>query len=398
VRVLHFDIIGGISGDMTVAALTSLGAPLQPLHEAFRAMGLSQLQVAVEPVEVNGIGALRLKVEFPREQVHRTLSDILKLLSAAKLPPAAHARAEAIFRRLAEAEGKVHGVPPERVQFHEVGALDSIADIVGCALALEHFQPDQVSSSPALLGRGLTEGGHGVVPLPAPATVELLRGLPSRGVDIEAELTTPTGAAILATQAERFCAWPDGAITSVGYGAGSHLLADRPNLLRAVLIEQSVPLNTEEVLVEANLDTMNPEYFEHIIDCLLEAGALDVWLQPIIMKKSRPAVVLAFLCDAGHCAALERIVLTESSTIGLRRQFVSRHKLARRMVSVITPYGEVRVKVAGEDSAPFSIAPEYEDCRRIAREKHIPLKTVYQAAIGAYQQGNRSGSTRGEKD
>jgi uncharacterized protein (TIGR00299 family) protein len=392
VRVLHFDIIGGIAGDMVVAALTSLGAPLQPLHEALRAMGLVQVSVAVETVEINGIGALRLRVEFPREQVHRTLSDILKLLTTAELQPAAHARAAAIFRRLAEVEGRVHGMPPESVQFHEVGALDSITDIVGCALALEHFQPDQVSSSPALMGRGLTTSRHGVLPLPAPATVELLRGLPSRGVEIEAELTTPTGAAILATQAQRFCAWPDGAVMSVGYGAGSHLLADRPNLLRAVLIEQQAYRDTEELLVEANLDTMNPEHFEHIIDRLLEAGALDVWLQPIIMKKSRPAVVLAFLCDTGHAEALERILLTESNTIGLRRHFVSRHKLARQMVSVITPYGEVRIKVAGEDGAPFSVAPEYEDCRRIAREKRIPLKTVYQAATWAYQQGHQSGS------
>ncbi len=185
-RVLHFDIIGGIAGDMTVAALTSLGAPIQPLHEALQAMGLGQVLVAVKPVEVNGIGALRLTVEFPPEHVHRTLADTLVLLSAAKLEATVHTRAEAIFRRLAEAEGRVHGIPPEQVQFHEVGALDSITDIIGCALAISYFKPDQISSSPAPLGRGLSASRHGVLPLPAPATVELLRGLPSRGVEIEA--------------------------------------------------------------------------------------------------------------------------------------------------------------------------------------------------------------------
>lgn len=389
-RIVHFDMIGGISGDMALASLTGLGAPLAALNEALGGMGLGKIRVAVEPVEVNGIGAFSLTVEFPKEQVHRTLADILKLLSSAKIPPSAHARAEAIFRRLAEAEGRVHRMPPERVSFHEVGAVDSIADIVGVSLALDYLRPDLVTSSPALLGRGLVKSRHGELPLPAPATVELLRGVPSRGVDIEAELTTPTGAAIVATQVGNFCAWPDGAIAGVGYGAGSRSLTDRPNLLRAVLVEQKPAGSGEEILVEANLDTMNPEHFEYLIERLLEAGALDVWLQPIIMKKSRPGVVLSFLCDSGRCATLEQITFAESNTIGLRRQNIIRHKLAREIIPVETPYGPVRVKVAGENGSTFSIAPEYEDCRRIAREKNLPLKTVYQAAVWEYQKGNHS--------
>jgi len=391
VKVLHLDMIGGIAGDMTVAALTHLGAPLGPLREALSAMGLGGLGVEVIPVAPSGISALRFQVNGASNEghPHRALPDVLALISRAGLPASASERAERIFGHLAEAEGAVHGIEPERVTFHEVGALDSIADIVGVVLALEHLAPDRITASIPLVGSGTIPSRHGPLPVPAPATLALLRGLPVTGLAIDAELTTPTGAAILASVAQAFGPWPAMRPEAIGYGAGTRELPSRPNLLRAVLGEAEGQA-AAEWLIEANIDDMSPEHYTHLVERLLEAGAHDAWLTPVQMKKGRPAIVIGILCDEDHRDPVERTLFTESTTIGLRRQRVERRKLARRSDSVQTPWGPVRIKVASEGDQIYTASPEYEDCRALARSSGVPLAEVYEVARAAWRAGREN--------
>lgn len=382
-RTLHLDMISGIAGDMMLGALVHLGFPLERLRQALDAMGLGEVGVRVEPAAHSGISALRFSVEAPGEETaERCYADIRRLLSSAQLPSGARQRAEAMFVRLAEAEARVHGTTPERIHFHEVGAADSIADIVGCALALDALDPEHISASTPVVGRGMVHSRHGPLPLPAPATVELLRGIRVRQLDLEGELTTPTGAAILATQVQRFTDTPELRVDKVGYGAGTLVLPGRPNLLR-LLWGQDGGAAEQELLLEANIDDMNPQAFEHLMDRLFESGALDVWLQPVIMKKSRPGVVLALLCPASRAAALEALVFRESTTIGLRRRAVERTRLARSQFVVQTPFGEVRIKAAEHLGRTLRLTPEYEDCRRLAGEKGVALLEVIEAAQAA---------------
>ncbi len=382
-RTLHLDMISGIAGDMMLGALVQLGFPLERLRQALDAMGLGGIGVRVEPAAPSGVSALRFSVDAPGEETaERSWADIRRLLSSAGLPPGARERAEAMFARLAEAEARVHGTTPERIHFHEVGAADSIADIVGCALALDALGPEIISASTPVVGRGTVQSRHGVLPLPAPATLELLRGVRFRQLEVEGELTTPTGAAILATQVQRFTDKPELRVQKIGYGAGTRTFPDRPNLLR-LLWGADGGAAEEELLLEANIDDMNPQAFEHLMDKLFEGGALEVWLQPVIMKKSRPGVVLSLLCPAARAAALEALIFTESTTIGLRRRAVERTRLARRQFVVRTPFGEVRIKAAEHLGRTVRLTPEYEDCRRLATEKGVALLEVIEAAQAA---------------
>ncbi|HOX42094.1 MAG TPA: nickel pincer cofactor biosynthesis protein LarC [Myxococcota bacterium] len=386
-RVLHFDMPSGIAGDMALAALTQLGAPLEPLQAALQAMGLAGVRVGVEPAEVSGIAALRLRVEEPgphHPHDHRSYRDIRALLGRAGLPAGARARAEDMFARLAAAEGRVHGRPADEVTFHEVGAVDSIADLLGVALALEHLAPARVTASPPVVGHGVVQCQHGPLPLPAPATLELLKGIQLRGLDVEGELTTPTGAAILASQVHHFTAAPALAPSALGHGAGTRSLPGRPNVLR-VLLGEGPETPAEDYLLEANLDDMPPTLLEHLLERLLAAGAFEAWLQPVVMKRSRPAVVVACLCAGDRLAALEGVLLRESTSLGLRRRAVERRKLARRAATVETPWGPVRVKLALEGERLLHLTPEYEDCRALAERAGVPLLSVDQAARAAWR-------------
>ncbi|MBW1807239.1 MAG: nickel pincer cofactor biosynthesis protein LarC [Deltaproteobacteria bacterium] len=384
-KILHFDNISGIAGDMAMGALLHLGAGLDPLVEALQAMQLQGVGVSKAAAQAHGIGAIQFIVKQERKDYpHRSWQDIRGLIKKAGLPASARERAEGIFKKLAEAEALVHETDPEDIVFHEVGAVDSIADIVGCALAIDQFCPDQITSSPPVLGRGVVQSQHGPIPVPAPATLELLKSIPTRGLDIEGELTTPTGAAILASQVDKFTAWPSMVITKIGYGVGSKVFEGRPNVLRVVLGESPADQG-DEFLVEANIDDMSPEMFEYLIACLFEAGAHDVWLQPVVMKKSRPAVTLAVLCDEKRLDSLERIIFIETTTIGLRRQKVERRKLSRRQESVQTDYGPVRIKIAGEGGEIWTASPEHDDCIKLAQENKVPLKTVYLQAMKAWK-------------
>jgi uncharacterized protein (TIGR00299 family) protein len=382
-RALYLDLSSGIGGDMMVAALGQLGFSLEPLRQALDAMGLAAVRLRLEPVERSGIEARRFTVEAPGEdRAERCYADIRTLLGRSGLSGGARERAEAMFARLAEAEAHVHGTSPDAVHFHEVGAADSIADIVGCALALEALAPERILASTPAVGWGVVQSRHGPLPLPAPATVELLRGIRVRHLDLEGELITPTGAAILATQVQRFGEPVEIAVEKVGYGAGTRTFPGRPNLLRLLWGEDGGG-PAEELLLEANIDDMNPQAFEHLMERLLAEGALDVWLQPVIMKKSRPGVVLALLCPAARAPALEEIVFAESTTIGLRRQAVERARLERNSFEVDTPFGRVRVKAARRSGRLLRLTPEYEDCRNRARAAGVSLLTVMEAARAA---------------
>ena len=396
VKIAYLDAFSGVSGDMTVGALLDLGLPLARVREAIAALGLDGVAVDVERVARSGIGATKFHVRVhgehpdqPRhhshhhDHVHRPYRDIRELLARSALPERVRANALAVFARLAEAEGRVHGVPPDDVEFHEVGALDAIVDVVSACLGFDHLGVDAIHAGPLPLGQGLARSAHGPLPVPPPAVVELLRGRPVRFEDGPCELVTPTGAAIVATLA-RPEPLPELRIGAVGYGAGDRVLADRPNLLRIVVGEPVVDAGTDDVAVlEATIDDMSPQLYEHVLERLLAAGARDAFLIPVIMKKSRPATLLRVLAAPGDRERLATIVFAETTTIGLRWLVERRMVLAREERSVETPWGAVRVKIARAPDGTVNVAPEFEDCRRIAIERGVALKVVHQAALAA---------------
>jgi hypothetical protein len=390
VRIAYLDAFSGISGDMTVGALVHAGLPLAAIRDAIATLGLHDVEVDAEPVSRSGIRATKFHVRVHGEHAdhahghgHRSWADIRELLRRSALPDVARASALAIFARLAEAEGRVHGVPAERVEFHEVGALDAIVDVVGAALGFAHLGVDAVYAGPLPMGQGFVRAAHGPLPVPAPAVTELLAGRPVRLEDGAAELVTPTGAAIVAALA-RPGPVPEMRVDAVAYGAGTRTLADRPNVLRILLGEPVVAPGADEVVVlETTVDDMSPQLWEHVLDRLLAAGARDAFLVPVVMKKSRPATMLRVLAAPADRDRLAGIVFAETSTIGLRHTTWARMVLPREERTVETPYGTVRVKIAHAPDGTPNVAPEFEDCRRLAAERGVPLKLILQAAVAA---------------
>jgi len=388
-KIAYLDTLSGISGDMTVGALLHLGVPLERVREAIATLTLENVALTTEQVERSGIAAtkfhVRVEARHPHDHphAHRAYADIRALLAASPLTGPVKTKALDIFRHLAEAEGRVHGMPAERVEFHEVGAVDAIVDIVGTAVGLVHLGVEAVYVAPLPLGQGRVHAAHGPLPVPAPAVVELLRGRPVRAEDGAAELVTPTGAAIVAALArpERV---PEMRIAAVGYGAGDRTLPDRPNVLRILLGEPVVEPGADEVVVlETTIDDLNPQIYEHVLERLLAGGARDAFLVPVIMKRSRPATMVRVLAAPADRDRVAAILFAETSTIGLRYTTWRRLVLAREERSVETPYGAVRVKVARAPDGTVNIAPEFEDCRRLATAAGVPLKTVHQAALAA---------------
>jgi uncharacterized protein (TIGR00299 family) protein len=399
VRIAYLDAFSGVSGDMTVGALLDLGLPLAAVREAIATLGLAGVEVSEERVERSGIGATKFHVRVHGEHPdhdngahrahhpHRSYADIRALLERGALAPGVRAAALAVFRALAEAEGRVHGVAPEAVEFHEVGALDAVVDVVGAALGFAHLGVEAVHASPLPLGQGHVRSAHGPLPVPAPAVVELLRGRPVRPEDGATELVTPTGAAIVAGLA-RPEPVPEMRIEAVGYGAGDRTLADRPNVLRILVGEAVVSVGADDVVVlEATIDDMSPQLYEHVLDRLLEAGARDAFLVPVVMKKSRPGTMLRVLAAPPDRDRLAAILFAETTTIGLRWTTWRRLVLPREERTVETPWGAVRVKVARAPDGTMNAAPEFEDCRRLARERGVALKLVHQAALAAATRG-----------
>jgi len=383
-KLLFFDAASGVAGDMTIAALVDLGVPRSVIETAVGALGLPGVSIELAPVRRGAIGALAFEVRTPEPQPERTYAEIDALLAAASLPDEVSALARRIFRRLGEAEADVHRIPLGDVHFHEVGAVDAIVDVVGAAAALVHLGA-RVAASPLPMGHGTVRCRHGALPLPAPATVACLAGVPTYAAGIEAELVTPTGAAIVATVASEFTRWPAFTPERVGWGAGARELPDRPNVLRVVLgaaAEQIAPGATHVVL-EANVDDLTGELAAHAIERLMKAGALDAWASPITMKKGRPAFTLAALAPRELGDAVAAILLRETSTLGVRRTEVSRRERPRRTIEVRTAFGALPVKVSEGPFGPPTLKPEFDACAAAAERHGVPAREVIAAALAA---------------
>ena len=382
----YFDCFAGIAGDMTLGALLDAGASERVLREGLDRLrpDLDPFEVQVGPAARGGIGATQVTVRA-EGRTRRTWADLRQLLTASDLAEPVRRRALAIFARLAEAEGRVHRAPPEEVHFHEVGALDAVVDVVGTALLLEDLGVTEVWASAVATGRGRTRGEHGVLPVPAPAVLELLRGVPLYGGGVEAELTTPTGAAILAASASHFGELPPLRLDRVGYGAGGRTHRELPNLLRVILGER---LGVESggdggLVLEANIDDMTPELAPWVLERLLGAGAADVWFTPIHMKQGRPGITLSVLCPPGTEGALRAVLWRETSTLGVRGLPVRKWMLERRVVEVEVLGGKARVKLGLDQGVVVNIAPEFADCARLAAQTGEPLKAVMARAQAA---------------
>jgi pyridinium-3,5-bisthiocarboxylic acid mononucleotide nickel chelatase len=389
-RIAYFDCFSGISGDMVLGALVDAGADLRTIEAELRKLGLEGWSISAEKVKRGAIFATQVKVETSEGHHHRGLSIILGRIDKAGLAPRAADRARRIFTRLAEAEAKVHNMPMEEVHFHEVGAVDSIVDIVGAAIGFELLGIDEFACSALDVGAGQVKTAHGLLPVPAPATAELLRGAPMYTSGIARELVTPTGAAIATTLSTRYAQIPEMTLRVVGYGAGSADLKEKANVLRILIGENATSEAGEHwdapvSVIETNLDDMSPQIYGYFVERALAAGALDVFSTAVQMKKNRPGVLLTILCDTSHTARLIDLVFRETTTIGVRTYDVRRKVLDREIVPVATPFGEVRMKISRMNGSVLNATPEYEDCQRLAAEKGIPLKQVIAAASFEFQ-------------
>src|ERR1051326_671647 len=435
-RIAYLECFSGISGDMFLGALVDAGVSPRLLEETVSALGVGA-KLEISRVMRSGISATKVDVwvdgekDMPREEywakqdvalapsahaehehhahahehdhehspeaahglhtehTHRGLSEIRKIISAARISESAKKIAIAIFEALGTAEAKIHNLPMETVHFHEVGAVDAMVDIVCAAVGSEALGVDEIVCSPLNVGGGTVKCAHGTFPVPAPATVELLKHAPVYSSGVQAELVTPTGAAIVKTLARRFAAFPEMKIEKSGYGAGSREFAEHPNVLRLLIGEGAAKTEaktTSELItiLEANLDDLNPQVFGYVLDRLLEEGALDAFGMPVQMKKNRPGTLLSVMCKPEDAGKLTQLIFTETTTLGVRRRDEVRQTLARRWENVRTQWGEVRIKIASMNGTVTNYAPESEDCRRIAAEHHVPLKTVMQEASRQY--------------
>jgi uncharacterized protein (TIGR00299 family) protein len=388
-KVAHFDCVSGISGDMTLGAVIDAGVPADAIRAALASLNLP-LKLDVERVKRCGFAATKATVRAKDEEEYRFLPDVEVIIARSSLTPKQRALASAIFRKVAVAESVAHGMPLERVHFHEVGALDSIADILGAAVGLDLLGADKFTSSSVPTGTGTVKGAHGIMPVPTPGTLELLKGVPLAPSEVKFELTTPTGAAILTTVVSEYTSAPAMTVDRIGHGAGTKDFLDRPNILRLWVGTATAnpttsrdregggsdPTDTVTVL-ETNLDDCPGEVIGYALERLLSAGALDAFTIPIQMKKNRPAVLLTVIADAATVPELEEILFRETGTFGTRRTTAQRSKLHREAVTVKTPWGDVKAKLGWRDGFEI-VTPEFDDCARIAREHAVPLRMVFE--------------------
>jgi len=437
--IAYFDCFSGISGDMVLGALVDAGADLAAIERELRKLDLPGWSISADKVQRRGIFATKVNVhcgaracppsswrvppaaskvsssrtgggEHEHEQhthgqgsdsqEHQGLAEIAKMIDVAGLAPRAAARAKKIFRRLGEAEAHVHQLPVEKVHFHEVGAVDSIIDIVGAAIGFELLGIGEFACSAFDVGGGQVQTEHGVLPVPAPATVELLRGAPTHSSGIQRELVTPTGAAIATTLATRYAEIPPMTLRTVGYGAGSADSQEKPNVLR-LLIGERAETETGEywgspvTVIETNVDDMSPQIYGYFVERALAAGALDVFSTPAQMKKNRPGLLVTLLSETENAARLIDLIFRETTTLGVRTYEVRRKTLERELVPVVTPFGEVRMKVSHMNGSILNATPEYDDCQRIAAERGVPLKQVIAAASFEFQKQRNEKTSRG---
>jgi uncharacterized protein (TIGR00299 family) protein len=423
-RIAYLDCFSGISGDMFLAALIDAGVSPKIFEDTVAALNIGAT-LEISKVNRSGITATKVDVivngekDSPREakasthdhahnhhhEPHshshehhgRGLTEIRELIHRSNISAYAKSTAIAIFEKLAAAESKIHNVPVDKIHFHEVGAADALVDIICAAVGAEALAVDEFICSPLNVGGGTVQCAHGTFPVPAPATVELLKGAPVYSSGVQAELVTPTGAAIVATLATRFTTFPEMTIAATGYGAGTHDFPAHPNVLRLTIGEagkcgagalaresSATALQDTITVLEANLDDLNPQVFGYVMECLFEAGALDVFATPVQMKKSRPGSLLTVLVRPEDAERLTEIIFTETTTLGIRRREESRQILTREWATVSTRFGDVRIKIASLNGSVTSYSPEYEDCRRLASEQKVPLKTVINEALEAY--------------
>jgi pyridinium-3,5-bisthiocarboxylic acid mononucleotide nickel chelatase len=380
-KICYFDAFSGISGDMAVGALADAGADWTALEEALRSLNLGA-SFRIEKTKRKGIAASKFSVEYSEQKKHRHLPHIEKIILAGELPDRVQQNALAVFRKLGEAEAKSHDVALEKVHFHEVGAVDSICDIVGACAALDLLGIDEVRASRVNLGSGTVSTEHGVLPVPAPATAELLKDRPVYSAGPEAELTTPTGAALLSTLATDFGPLPPVRVLAQGFGAGEKDFSSQANVLRVLIGERTSASEATSVsVIEANIDDSTPQILGYAMERLFESGALDVTLTPILMKKNRPGTLVSVLAHPETVEQLAAVLFAETTTLGLRTYQAERRVLERSIAEVETSYGKVRIK----HSPTGAFSPEYEDCRRIAWAKGIPLRTVIAEAELAFR-------------
>jgi uncharacterized protein (TIGR00299 family) protein len=413
-RVLYFDCFSGVAGDMVLGALLDAGLPFDDLKQALGSLAIDGYDVSVGRVVRAGISATKFVVREPAAEGahrHRHLAGIFKLIDGSALSPEGRDRAKALFQRLAEAEAAIHDMPVEKVHLHEVGAVDSIIDIVGAVYALEWFHADRIVCSPLNVGGGMVKSAHGTIPVPAPATVKLLGDAPIYSGDVQKELVTPTGALIVSSYARSFGPVPPMRVEQVGYGAGDNDFPSTPNVLRVLIGESLARLKpdatttsdvasgfsrtepsapTRVVVIECEIDDMNPQIFGVLMERLYAAGALEVFYVPVQMKKNRPGTLLTVVAPPGLRPALSEIIFRESTTIGLRYSEVDRECLEREHASVETPVGTVRMKLAWRNGKLVNAVPEFDDCVKLAAAHNIPVKDVQALAVNAWTWGRTS--------
>lgn len=395
-RTAYFDCFSGVSGDMALGALIQCGVEPDRLKELLSGLDLGDWSLSAERVSRHGIGALRVTVHAPDAHGHgRHLADIEHIIERASLPAWVAQSAASVFAHLAEAEARIHQTDVQSLHFHEVGAVDAIIDIVGACALLHELGVDHIAASPLPMGHGFVECMHGTIPLPAPAVIELTRGIPTYGVDVEGELVTPTGAAILAALAAQFGPAPPMKVMASGYGAGSRDLPDRPNLLRVVIGEGAAasgpdgPCGSEDrddiAVIETNMDDLSPQFYDTAMARLFAAGALDVFTHPVQMKKNRPGTMLTVLCRPVDVDLMAAVLFAETTTLGIRVTRAQRRCMERSSVVVSTEYGDIRVKTAwwGEEIA--KAMPEYDDVKHAAEQSSTPAPVVWESALAAYR-------------
>jgi len=378
----YFDCFSGISGDMTLGALIALGVPVDWLKDTLHSMPLNGFDLSVADISRNGISAKSVSVHLLDESKSRNYSQIKTLIDQSSFSDNVKGNSLEVFKRIAKAESGIHNTPLDKVHFHELGGVDALVDIVGAALCLEYLNITDVISSPLPLGTGFVLCRHGKIPLPAPATAQILKGIPVYGTDIPFELVTPTGAAIIAVMTSSFGPVPEMQIIDTGYGAGRRDLETQPNLLRIMKGTKEKGYDKDEVvIVETSIDDMNPEIFGFLIDRLFGDGALDVLLFPVFMKKNRPGTMVQALCEKHNLKKIIDRILSETTSTGVRHYEVKRSKLERKAVTIKTNFGQVQAKLIIHSDGTERIAPEYEACKKIALEKNIPIRMVYDTVL-----------------
>jgi len=378
-KIAYLDCFSGISGDMFLGALLDLGLPRKLLMQQLQHLSLGSYKIKITSQQRMQIAGCRVEVSLPKKKhQHRTFTEIKQIIKKSQLNQKVKELSIKVFQKLASAESKIHQENISKIHFHEVGATDSIIDIVGTAIGIDYLKPDKVYASPVPLGSGFTNCQHGIIPLPAPATIELLRGVPVFGTSIKTELVTPTGAALLTSLTNHYGPMPPMKITMIGYGVGSTNLKDRPNMLRLIIGEGAEDQEAERVVIlEANIDDMIPELYDYLMERLFEKGALDVSFSPIQMKKNRPATLIRVICHPEKKHELTTTIFRESTSTGIRYYQAKRIKLPRKIKEITTPYGKISVKIFKNIEGEYYASPEYEECKRIAKKHGIPLKKVY---------------------